>query len=241
MLIVRSRNVQNLTNYGLVTDCWKKKTVTPEYQALYSALLMKVQVKFIIFNDILAILNQINYSQYVLWIWCFLYFSKLCFLICSAFTEWKSCFAYYWRFCCESERSHVISSKSADCLNPCSILFHVLFMSCILHVTISYEIALYMFSVWQNLSYLFLKDAAAEREIVWNRNNVLNKQTQQREDHRLTAELGVSDRAVSQTVACQKVFSGDSLVHGLFCVAWKGVSEFCIVYRPFRSQQGRKS
>ncbi len=114
-------------------------------------------------------------------------------------------------------------------------------MSCILHVTISYEIALYMFSVWQNLSYLFLKDAAAEREIVWNRNNVLNKQTQQREDHRLTAELGVSDRAVSQTVACQKVFSGDSLVHGLFCVAWKGASEFSIVYRPFRSQQDRKS
>lgn len=51
---------------------------------------------------------------------------------------------------------------------------------------------------------------------------MLNEQTQQREDHRLTAELGVSDRAVSQTVACQKVFSGDSLVHGLFVLPGKG-------------------
>lgn len=34
-----------------------------EYQTLCSALLRKIQVKFIIFNDIFAILNPINHSQ----------------------------------------------------------------------------------------------------------------------------------------------------------------------------------
>lgn len=155
-----------------------------------------------------AVLNPINHSQYVLWIWCFLFFrsvfltfSQLWFLICSDLTVWKSCFAYYLGVCCESETFHVISSKSADCLNPCSMLFHVLSCPAYFLLLLVVKLQSTCFQYDKFLA-IFLKDAAAEREIVWNRNSVLNKQTQQREDHSLTVELGVSDRAVSQTVAC---------------------------------------